>query len=68
MDWVACAMQQQGGCAVCGWSVLRGYERIQKWELTSLECRSSKETAVWPEEELEDLVCDVTCAIVILRV
>jgi hypothetical protein len=27
--------------------------------LTSLEFRSSKGTAVWPEEELEDLVCDV---------
>jgi hypothetical protein len=35
-----------------------------KWELTSLEFRSSKGTAVWPEEELEDLACDVTCAIV----
>jgi hypothetical protein len=32
-------------------------------ELTGLEFRSSKGTAVWPEEELEDLVCDVTCAI-----
>jgi hypothetical protein len=50
--------------------VPRGYERIGEWELTSLEFRSSKGTAVWPEEELEDLVCDVTCAIVtvILRV
>jgi hypothetical protein len=25
---------------------------------------SSKGTAVWPEEDLEDLVCDVTCAVV----
>jgi hypothetical protein len=43
---------------------------MREWELTSLEFRSSKGTAVWPEEELEDLVCDVTCAIVtvILRV
>jgi hypothetical protein len=43
-------------------------ERI--WELTSREFRSSKGTEVWPEEEFEDLVCDVTCAIVtvILRV
>jgi hypothetical protein len=29
-----------------------------------LEFLSSKGTAVWPEEELEDLVCDVTCAVV----
>jgi hypothetical protein len=38
--------------------------------LTGLEFRSSKGTAVWPEEELEDSVCDVTCAVVtvILRV
>jgi hypothetical protein len=37
--------------------------------LTSFEFQSSKGTAVRPEEELEDLVCDVTCAIVtILRV
>jgi hypothetical protein len=33
-------------------------------ELTGLEFRSSKGTAMWLEEELEDLVCDVTCAIV----
>jgi hypothetical protein len=34
------------------------------------EFSSSKGTALWPEEELEDLVCDVTCAIftAILRV
>jgi hypothetical protein len=50
--------------------VPRGYERIREWELTLLEFWNSKGTAVWPEEELEDLVCDVTCAIVtvILRV
>jgi hypothetical protein len=30
----------------------------------SLEFRSSKGTAMWPEEELEGLVCDVTCAVV----
>jgi hypothetical protein len=41
-----------------------GYKKIQEWELTSLEFRSSKGTGVWPEEELEDLVCDVTCAVV----
>jgi hypothetical protein len=35
--------------------------------MTSLEFQSSKGTAVWPEEELEDLVCDLTC-VVILRV
>jgi hypothetical protein len=35
-------------------------ERIQEWKFTSLELRSSKGTAVSPEEELEDLVCDVT--------
>jgi hypothetical protein len=46
--------------------MLREYERIREWELTSLEFQSSKGTAVWPEEELEDLVCDVTCAIVIV--
>jgi hypothetical protein len=34
----------------------RGYERIWEWELTGLKFRSSKGTAVWPEEELEDLV------------
>jgi hypothetical protein len=34
------------------------------FELTSLEFRSSKETAVWPEEELENLECDITCAII----
>jgi hypothetical protein len=44
--------------------MLRGYKRIRGWELTSFEFRSSKGTAVWPEEELEDLVCDVTCAAV----
>jgi hypothetical protein len=38
--------------------------RIREWELTSLEFRSSKGTDVWPEEELEDLVYDVTCSIV----
>jgi hypothetical protein len=38
--------------------------RIQECELTGLEFRSSKGTAVWPEEELEDLLCDVTCAVV----
>jgi hypothetical protein len=43
--------------------VPRGYKKIREWELTSLEFRSSKGTAVRPEEELEDLVCDVTCAI-----
>jgi hypothetical protein len=41
----------------------RGYERIRECELTGLEFRSSNGTVVWPEE-LEDLVCDVTCAIV----
>jgi hypothetical protein len=54
----------------CAWSVQRGYERIREWKLTSLEFQSSKGTAMWPEEESEDLECDVTCAIatVILRV
>jgi hypothetical protein len=42
----------------------RGYKRIQEWELTSLEFRSSKGTAVWPEEELEDTVCDIACGVV----
>jgi hypothetical protein len=32
-------------------------------DFTSLEFRSSKGTAVWPEKELEDLVGDVTCAV-----
>jgi hypothetical protein len=45
------------------WSVPRGYERIREWELTLLEFRSSKGAAVWPEK-LEDLMRDVTCAIV----
>jgi hypothetical protein len=44
-------------------SVPRGYERIREWELISLDFRSSKGTAVWPEEHL-DLACDVTCAVV----
>jgi hypothetical protein len=39
---------------------------MREWELTSLEFRSSKGTVVWPQEELADLVCDVTCAIVYL--
>jgi hypothetical protein len=43
------------------WSVPRGYERLREWELTSLEIRNSKGTAIWPEEELEDFVSDVTC-------
>jgi hypothetical protein len=66
---VVCATQQKN-CVFCAWSVPRGYERIREWELTSLEFRGSKGTAVWPEEELEDLVCDVACAVVtvILRV
>jgi hypothetical protein len=29
------------------------------FELTSLEFWSSTGTAVWPEEKLEDLVCDI---------
>jgi hypothetical protein len=37
---------------------------MREWELTGLEFLCSKGTAVWPEEELEDLVCDVTCAAV----
>jgi hypothetical protein len=28
------------------------------------EFQSSKGTVVWPEEEIEDLLCDVTCAVV----
>jgi hypothetical protein len=40
--------------------MLRGYGRMQEWELTGLEFRSSKGTAAWPEEESEDLVCDAT--------
>jgi hypothetical protein len=54
----------------CAWSMPRGYDRIWEWELTSLESISSKGIAVWPEEKLENLVCNVTCAIVtvILRV
>jgi hypothetical protein len=50
-------------CVFCAWSVPRGYEEIQEWELTSLKFRSPKGTTVWPEEELENVVCDVTCAI-----
>jgi hypothetical protein len=37
---------------------------MREWELTSFKFRSSKGTAVGPEEELEDLVCNVTCAVV----
>jgi hypothetical protein len=44
--------------------VLRRYKRVRGWELVGVESRSSKGTAVWPEEELEDLVCDVTCTVV----
>jgi hypothetical protein len=62
--YVVCAMQQQRGFVLCAWSVPRGYEKIREWELTSLEFRSSKGTVVCPEEELEDLVCDVVCAVV----
>jgi hypothetical protein len=39
-------------------------EKIREWELTSLEFGNSKRPTVLPEEELEDLVCDVTCALV----
>jgi hypothetical protein len=62
---VACAMQYYN-CVFCAWSVPRGYERIREWELTWLEFRNSKRTAVWPEEESKYLVCDVTNAIVIV--
>jgi hypothetical protein len=50
--------------------VPRGYEIIREWAWTGFEFRRSKGTAMWPEEEAEDLVCDVTCAVVtvILRV
>jgi hypothetical protein len=37
---------------------------MREWQLTSLEFRSSEGIAVWPEEELDDFVCDVTCAVV----
>jgi hypothetical protein len=47
--------------------VPRGYERIREWEFSSLEFQSSKGTAAWPEEELEDLVCDVICAILVVN-
>jgi hypothetical protein len=47
-------------CVLC---VIRA-ERIWELELTSVEFRNSKGRAVWPEEKLEHLVCDVTCAIV----
>jgi hypothetical protein len=36
---------------------------MREWELTGLEFRSYKGTAVWPEEESEDSVCDVRCAV-----
>jgi hypothetical protein len=58
---VVCAIQQQRGCVFCAWSVPRGYKRIREWNFTSLEFPSTKGTAVWPEE---DLVCDVTFAVV----
>jgi hypothetical protein len=47
----------------CAWSVPRGYERIREWELTLVEFRSSKGTTVWPEEELENLMYAVICAV-----
>jgi hypothetical protein len=47
--------------------VSRGYERIRKWEFTSLEFGSSKGTAVRPEE-FEYIVCDVTICVSIIRV
>jgi hypothetical protein len=60
---VVCAKQQQRGCVFCAWSVPKVYNRYRK-PLTGLEFRSSMGTAVWPEGGLEDLVCDVTCAVV----
>jgi hypothetical protein len=42
----------------------RAYEKIREWELKSVEFRSSNGAAVRPEEELEGLLCDVTCAVV----
>jgi hypothetical protein len=51
-------------CVLCAWSVPRGYERIREWELTSLDFRSFKGRDMWPEEELEDLACDVTYDVV----
>jgi hypothetical protein len=53
----------EGLCFLC---VFRA-DRIREntgMGLTGLEFRSSKGTAMWPEEELEDLVCDVTCAVI----
>jgi hypothetical protein len=35
---------------------------VVRWR-TVLEFWSVKGIAMWPEEELEDLVCDVTCAV-----
>jgi hypothetical protein len=32
--------------------------------LLDLDLKSCKENAMWPEEELEDLVRDVTCSVV----
>jgi hypothetical protein len=42
----------------------RIYERIRERGLTPLEFRSSKGTALWPREELENLVCEVACAVI----
>jgi hypothetical protein len=38
--------------------------KIRDSELTELKFQSSKGTAVWPVEEIEETVCDVTCAVV----
>jgi hypothetical protein len=48
----------------CSFELFSSVKRLREWELTSLEFRSSEGTAVWPEEELEDIVCDVACAVV----
>jgi hypothetical protein len=48
----------------CAWFLPRRYKKIWKWEFTSLEFQSFKGTTLCPEEELEDFVYDVTCAIV----
>jgi hypothetical protein len=56
--------KNRGGCVFCAWSVPLWYKRIREWELTWIEFPGSKGIAVWPKEELEDLECEVTCAVV----
>jgi hypothetical protein len=58
---VSCRIRKRIGVGSSTASREWEYNGIQRNE-TSLEFRNSKGTAVWPQEELEDFVCDVICA------